>query len=98
METGSKQWLGSRRFRVGIPKGAGGDARADVPAQFAHALGLEHLMFETAEPKVFSWYIQNFGPEVNLFLDHSQIVQLETLRRGLWGTSNLWGRVVTFKE
>ncbi|HUA66372.1 MAG TPA: phosphosulfolactate synthase [Alphaproteobacteria bacterium] len=72
--------------------------RADIPAQFVNALGLEHLMFEAAEPKVFSWYVQNFGPEVNLFVDHSQIVQLECLRRGIWGTSDLWGRVVTFKE
>ncbi|MGH8024923.1 MAG: phosphosulfolactate synthase, partial [Limisphaerales bacterium] len=72
--------------------------RADVPAQFANALGLEHLMFEAADPRVFSWYIQNFGPEVNLFVDHSQIVQLECLRRGIWGTSDLWGRVVTWKE
>ena len=72
--------------------------RTDVPAQFATALGLEHIMFEAAEPAVFSWYVKNFGPEVNLFVDHSQIVQLEALRRGLWGTADLWGRVVTFKE
>ena len=37
-------------------------------------------------------------PEVNLFVDHSQIVQLEALRRGIWGTNGLWGRVVTFKK
>lgn len=72
--------------------------RADVPAQFAHALGLNNIMFEAAEPAVFSWYAKNFGPEVNLFVDHSQIVQLEALRRGLWGTADLWGKVVTFKH
>jgi phosphosulfolactate synthase (CoM biosynthesis protein A) len=72
--------------------------RTDVPAQFAEALGLEHIMFEAAEPAVFSWYVKNFGPEVSLFVDHSQIVQLEALRRGLWGTADLWDRVVTFKE
>jgi hypothetical protein len=27
---------------------------------------------------------------------HSQIVQLERLRRGIWGTKQLWGRVVTY--
>lgn len=72
--------------------------RAEVPAQFASALGLENVMFEAADPAVFGWYIKNFGPDVNLFVDHSQIVQLETLRRGMWGTSDLWGRVVTFKR
>jgi hypothetical protein len=28
--------------------------------------------------------------------DHSQLVQLECLRRGVWGTKSLWGRVVTY--
>jgi len=72
--------------------------RSEVPEQFAQALGLEHVMFEAADPPVFQWYVKNFGPEVNLFVDHSQIVQLEALRRGVWGTADLWGRVVTFKE
>jgi phosphosulfolactate synthase (CoM biosynthesis protein A) len=72
--------------------------RSDVPWQFASALGLDRVMFEAAEPAVFSWYIKNFGPEVNLFVDHSQIVQLEALRRGLWGTADLWGKIVTFKD
>lgn len=71
--------------------------RTDVVAKMAHALGLEKLMFEAADPEVFAWYIKNYGPEVNLFVDHSQIVQLEALRRGIWGTKSLWGRVLTFK-
>jgi phosphosulfolactate synthase (CoM biosynthesis protein A) len=71
--------------------------RTDVPAQFVDALGLEKVMFEAADPVVFAWYIKNYGPEVNLFVDHSQIVQLECLRAGIWGTSSLWGRVLTCK-
>jgi phosphosulfolactate synthase (CoM biosynthesis protein A) len=71
--------------------------RTDVPAKFVNALGLENVMFEAADPAVFSWYIKNYGPEVNLFVDHSQIVQLECLRSGIWGTSSLWGRVQTYK-
>ena len=31
-------------------------------------------------------------------IDHSQIVQLECLRSGLWGTRSLWGRILTYKE
>jgi len=72
--------------------------RTDVPAQFADALGLEKIMFEAADPDVFSWYIRNYGPEVNLFVDHSQIVQLECLRSGLWGTAGTWGRILTYKS
>ncbi len=71
--------------------------RTDVPARIADALGLEKVMFEAADPDVFSWYIRNYGPEVNLFVDHSQIVQLECLRSGIWGTAATWGRVLTFK-
>jgi phosphosulfolactate synthase (CoM biosynthesis protein A) len=72
--------------------------RTDVVAKFIDALGLEKVMFEAADPEVFAWYIKNYGPDVNLFVDHSQIVQLEALRRGIWGTKDLWGRVVTFKQ
>jgi phosphosulfolactate synthase (CoM biosynthesis protein A) len=70
--------------------------RTEAPPQFANALGLEILMFEAADPEVFSWYVQTFGPEVNLFVDHSQIVQLECLRSGIWGTSATWGRIVSY--
>lgn len=71
--------------------------RTDVPAAFIDELGLEKLMFEAADPEVFAWYVKNYGPEVNLFVDHSQIVQLECLRSGIWGTKDLWGRVLTYK-
>jgi phosphosulfolactate synthase (CoM biosynthesis protein A) len=36
--------------------------------------------------------------EVNLFGDHSQIIQVECLRSGLWGTKSLWGRVLTLQD
>jgi phosphosulfolactate synthase (CoM biosynthesis protein A) len=71
--------------------------RTDVAAKIINGLGLENVMFEAADPEVFAWYIKSYGPEVNLFVDHSQIVQLETLRRGIWGTASLWGRVQTYK-
>jgi phosphosulfolactate synthase (CoM biosynthesis protein A) len=71
--------------------------RTDVPAKMVNALGLDRVMFEAAEPEVFAWYIKNYGPEVNVFVDHSQIVQLECLRSGIWGTKSLWGRVLTYK-
>lgn len=71
--------------------------RTDVIAQIVDELGLEAPMFEAADPAVFEWYVKSFGPEVNLFVDHSQIVQLESLRRGTWGTSSLFGRVRTYK-
>jgi phosphosulfolactate synthase (CoM biosynthesis protein A) len=71
--------------------------RTGVAAKIIDALGLEKVMFEAADPEVFAWYVKNYGAEVNLFVDHSQIVQLECLRAGIWGTKSLWGRVVTYK-
>jgi phosphosulfolactate synthase (CoM biosynthesis protein A) len=71
--------------------------RTDVVAGIVDALGAHSVMFEAADPEVFAWYVKNHGPEVNLFVDHSQIVQLEALRRGIWGTKSLWGRVLTYR-
>ena len=71
--------------------------RTDVIAKFIRGLGPEKTMFEAADPEVFGWYIKHYGPEINLFVDHSQIVLLECLRSAIWGTQDLWGRVRTFK-
>lgn len=72
--------------------------RTDAVAKIIGALGLEKVMFEAADPDVFAWYIKNYSAAVNLFVDHSQIVQLESLRAGIWGTKSLWGRVLTYRE
>jgi phosphosulfolactate synthase (CoM biosynthesis protein A) len=72
--------------------------RMDVVTKFVKSLGLEFLMFEAADPQVFSWYVKTYGPDVNLFVDHSQIVQLECLRSGIWGTKSTWGRVLSYQR
>jgi phosphosulfolactate synthase (CoM biosynthesis protein A) len=69
--------------------------RTDVIAQVADALGAERVLFEAADPAVFTWYIKEFGTRVNLFIDHAQILQLAALRAGIWGTADVWGRVVS---
>ena len=70
--------------------------RTDVVSRIASELGLEHAMFEAADPDVFAWYVKNYGIDVNLFVDHSQIVQLECLRAGIWGTQDTWGRMLSY--
>jgi phosphosulfolactate synthase (CoM biosynthesis protein A) len=72
--------------------------RTDVVARIIGTLGIEKVMFEAAEPEVFAWYIKNYGSEVNLFVDYSQIVQLECVRSGIWGTADIWGRILTYKD
>jgi hypothetical protein len=86
--------------RTGIESEANTEAvttrSKNVVAAIARELGLEKVMFAAADPEVFGWYVNNYGPEVNLFVDHRQIVQLECLRRGIWGTKSLSGRVVAY--
>ena len=72
--------------------------RTDVVARIIGTLGIEKVMFEAADPEVFAWYIKNYGSELNLFVDHSQIVQLECVRSGIWGTADIWGRILTYKD
>lgn len=72
--------------------------RTDVIAELVDALGLDRLMFEAADPRVFTWYVKTFGAEVNLFVDHSQVLQLESLRRGTWGTADVWNRIVRYAD
>ncbi|KAF4236675.1 hypothetical protein CNMCM6457_002045 [Aspergillus fumigatiaffinis] len=67
--------------------------RTDVVSTIMKELPSERVMFEAADPKVFNWYIREFGIDVNLFVDHSQIVQLSCLRQGIWGTADTWGLV-----
>ena len=47
-------------------------------------------MFEASDPPVFKWYLTTFGREVNLFIDHSQVVEFAAWRTKLWGDSSIW--------
>jgi phosphosulfolactate synthase (CoM biosynthesis protein A) len=72
--------------------------RSGVVRDIVKGLPAEKVMFEAADPKVFNWYVREFGADVNLFVDHSQIVQLSCLREGIWGMGDTFGRVVSFRE
>ena len=72
--------------------------RTDVIQAILQELPMERVMFEAADPKVFNWYIREFGVDVNLFVDHSQIVQLSCLRSGTWGMADTFGKVVSYRE
>jgi phosphosulfolactate synthase (CoM biosynthesis protein A) len=71
--------------------------RTDVAFAIANEIGIEHCVFEAADPQVFEWYIKQFGPNVNLFVDNSQIVECECMRSGLWGKQSSWGRVTSYE-
>jgi phosphosulfolactate synthase (CoM biosynthesis protein A) len=71
--------------------------RTDVIQAILKGLPMESVMFEAADPAVFNWYIREFGIDVNLFVDHSQIVQLTCLRCGIWGRADTFGKVVSYR-
>ncbi|KAG0449915.1 hypothetical protein HPP92_027153 [Vanilla planifolia] len=59
--------------------------RADLIAKIIGRLGLEKTMFETFSSKTTEWFVKRYGPKVNLFIDHSEVMNLECLRGGNLG-------------
>jgi phosphosulfolactate synthase (CoM biosynthesis protein A) len=64
--------------------------RIDVIKLLIEKFGYEKLMFEAADPPVFKWYLKNVAKDVNVFIDHSQIVEFNAWRLGLWGDRDIW--------
>ncbi|KAL1805530.1 hypothetical protein DCAR_0831254 [Daucus carota subsp. sativus] len=54
--------------------------RSDIIAKVIGRLGLEKIMFETSNAKASEWFINQYGPRVNLFVDQGQVLNLECLR------------------
>jgi len=64
--------------------------RKDVIKMLVDRFGYKTFMFEAADPPVFKWYLGAFGRDVNLFIDHSQVVEFTAWRTRLWGDSGIW--------
>jgi phosphosulfolactate synthase (CoM biosynthesis protein A) len=60
--------------------------------------GLESAARACLEAGVEMIMIESEGITESVGRDHSQIVQLECLRSGVWGTKSSWGRIVTYRE
>lgn len=54
--------------------------RTDIIAKIIGRLGLEKTMFEASNANTSEWFVKRYGPRVNLFIDHSQVMNLECLR------------------
>lgn len=64
--------------------------RRDVIRKLVDRFGYKVFMFEASDPPVFKWYLTTFGRDVNLFIDHSQIVEFTAWRTKLWGDQTIW--------
>ncbi|XP_008813774.1 protein HEAT-STRESS-ASSOCIATED 32 [Phoenix dactylifera] len=62
--------------------------RTDVIAKIVGRLGLEKTMFESSNSRTSEWFIKRYGPKVNLFVDHSDVMNLECLRGHSLGKDN----------
>ncbi|KAJ8437877.1 hypothetical protein Cgig2_031393 [Carnegiea gigantea] len=67
--------------------------RSDVIAKIIGRLGVEKTMFEASDAKTSEWFIRLCGPKVNLFVDHSQMMDLECLR-GRSAEQSRRGRII----
>ncbi|XP_074272087.1 protein HEAT-STRESS-ASSOCIATED 32 [Silene latifolia] len=54
--------------------------RTDIIAKIIGRLGIERTIFEATDARTSEWFISQYGPKVNLFVDHPHVVDLECLR------------------
>lgn len=74
---------GRESGNVGIYR-ADGTVRADIVAAIVADAGPESVLFEAPRKDQQSWFIREFGPEVNLAnIAPGDVLSVETLRRGL---------------
>jgi phosphosulfolactate synthase (CoM biosynthesis protein A) len=64
--------------------------RKDVIRKLVDRFGYKTFMFEASDPPVFKWYLTTFGADVNLFIDHSQVVEFTAWKTKLWGDGRIW--------
>lgn len=87
--------LESEGITEGLPPGKW---RIDVIRKIVEVFGYSKWMFEASEPEVFKWYLKNVSEDVNLFVDHSQIVEVTAWRTKLWGDRDIWkDKIITYK-
>jgi len=76
----------SERLTEDLPPGRW---RKDVIKRLVDRFGYKTFMFEASDPPVFKWYLTTL--DVNLFIDHSQVVEF-TAWRTRWGDEEIWKR------
>jgi phosphosulfolactate synthase (CoM biosynthesis protein A) len=72
--------------------------RYDIASKIAAAIDVNSVMFEADEPAVYTRYICDHGPQVNLFVDISRVLALEAARLGAWGKHQVFARTATYRR
>ena len=72
------------------------DYRWQVIDKVISPLNLDQFIVEADDQDVLSKYIEIYGPDVNMMVDHSRLLKLEDARIGFGPSQFLWGKVVRY--
>lgn len=72
--------------------------RYDVVSKIASAIDLDSVMIEADDPHVYTRYICDHGPHLNLFVDIARALPLESSRIGAWGKHPTFNRTATYSR
>lgn len=72
------------------------DYRWQIIDKVISPLNLEQFMVEADDQDVLSRYIEIYGPNVNMMVDHSRLLKMEDARIGFGPSQFLWGKVVRY--
>jgi phosphosulfolactate synthase (CoM biosynthesis protein A) len=75
-----------------------GEERWDFVDDFAADMPVKDLMFEADDQDVMSYYLNAYGPKVNVFVDHTQVMQIEAARRGYGPSTLTWAKAAVFHK
>ena len=75
-----------------------GEERWDFVDDFAADFEVRDLMFEADNQDVLSYYVNAYGPKVNVFVDNSQVMQIEAARRGYGPCTLTWAKAAVFSK
>ena len=75
-----------------------GQERWDFVDEFAADFEVRDLMFEADEQDVMSYYVNAYGPKVNVLVDNSQVMQIEAARRGYGPCTLTWAKAAVFSR
>jgi phosphosulfolactate synthase (CoM biosynthesis protein A) len=75
-----------------------GEERWDFVDDFAADFEVRDLIFEADDQDVMSYYINAYGPKVNVFVDNSQVMQIEAARRGYGPCTLTWAKAAVFSR
>ena len=72
--------------------------RFDVASKIAAAIDINAVMLEADDPHVYTRYICDHGPHLNLFVDIARALPLEASRIGAWGKHPTFNRTATYSR